>query len=109
MVKYKRIEIEDIADFWNFLKVLDLETVYMMYEPGERELRTTLLELTNYIQNDVINGEDYICMAVDDNKIIGYIHAERGKFNRIHHTAYIVTGIMKVIEQKVSVPLFLNI
>lgn len=27
--------------------------------------------------------------------MVGYIRAERGKFNRILHTAYIVVGILK--------------
>lgn len=100
MIKYKKIEVEDIEDFWEFLKSLDSETDYMMYEPGERNRRMTLLDLKNDIQNHVINGEDYIYLAVDNKKIVGYIHAERGRFNRIHHTAYIVLGILKSYRAK---------
>ena len=100
MINYKHIEIDDIEDFWSFLNILDLETDYMMYEPGERNRRTALLELESDIQKNVINGEDYIYLAVDDKKIVGYIRAERGKFNRIHHTAYIVVGILKKYRAK---------
>lgn len=34
-------------------------------------------------------------VAVDNDKIVGYIRAERGIFNRVFHTAYIVVGILK--------------
>ena len=45
MIKYKNIEAEETEDFWNFLTVLDKETDCMMYEPGERTIRSSLEEL----------------------------------------------------------------
>lgn len=95
MINFKSIEIEDVEDFWDFLKTLDLETDDMMYEPGEREKRTNVSELKHDIQSNVIQGEDFLYMALNDNKIIGYIRAERGKFNRVRHMAYITVGILK--------------
>ena len=70
-------------------------TFYMMYEPKEREQRTNIRELKADMQSNVMNGDDFLQIALDGNKVIGYIHAERGKFNRILHTAYIVIGILK--------------
>ena len=43
----------------------------------------------------MILGNDFLQVAIDNQKIVGYIRAERGKFNRIRHTAYIVVGILK--------------
>ncbi len=39
MAIYKKLNIEDIENFWYFLNALDIETNYMMYEPKEREQR----------------------------------------------------------------------
>ena len=95
MIEYKTITHDDIEAFWTFLNLLDKQTAYMMYEPDERSARTTLSELQSHIQNTVIEGEDCIYIAIDDGSVIGFIHAERGKFNRTRHTAYIVTGVLE--------------
>ncbi|MBD5104415.1 MAG: GNAT family N-acetyltransferase [Ruminococcaceae bacterium] len=100
MVTFKNLEIGDIEGFWSFLNTLDAETNYMMYEPNEREQCTDIQELRDDIQRNVINGNDFLQIASENNKIIGYIRAERGKFNRIFHTAYIVIGILKAHSGK---------
>ena len=100
MITLKNIEMEDVEGFWNLLNSLDNETNYMMYEPKEREQRTGIQELKDDIQSNVINGDDFLQIALDGNKTIGYIRAERGKFNRISHTVYIVIGILKDYSSK---------
>ena len=95
MIEYTPITPADIEPFWSFLNQLDSQTDCMMYEPEERSLRTTLSQLQAHIQSSVIDGEDCIYIALDSGNIVGFIHAERGKFNRVHHTAYIVAGILK--------------
>lgn len=95
MVVFKKLSIEDIENYWYLLNTLDMETNYMMYEPKERNQRTNIQELKKDIQNNVINGNDFLEIAIENDKIIGYIRAERGRFNRIAHTAYIVIGILK--------------
>ena len=95
MIEYRPITPADIDSFWTFLNLLDSQTDCMMYEPGERIARKTLSVLQDEIRNNVISGEDYIQLAIEDGKTVGYIHAERGKFNRIYHTAYIVTGVLE--------------
>lgn len=95
MIEYRPITSDDIEPFWTFLNQLDSQTDFMMYEPEERSRRTTLPQLQREIQDSVINGEDCIYIALDSENIVGYIHAERGKFNRTLHTAYIVTGVLK--------------
>ena len=100
MIEYKNIEAEDVEAFWSFLGTLDLETEFMMYEPGERDKHTSLSELGHEIQTNVIGGEDHICIALHEKRIVGYIHAERGRFQRNRHTAYVVVGILKNYRSK---------
>lgn len=95
MITFKELRIEEVDFFWNLLNVLDAETNYMMYEPKEREQRTNIQELSADIQRNVLNGNDFLQIASEDDKIVGYIRAERGKFHRIFHTAYIVAGILR--------------
>lgn len=100
MITFKELEVKEVDCFWNFLNGLDIETNFMMYEPKEREQRTNIQELRADIQSNVIAGNDFLQIAVEDHKIIGYIRAERGRFNRISHTAYIVVGILKGYSRK---------
>lgn len=95
MIIFKPLEIGEVYRFWDFLNALDTETSYMMYEPEERAQRTGIQELRDDIQRNVISGNDFLQIALEDHKIIGYIRAERGKCSRIFHTAYIVTGVLK--------------
>ena len=109
MIIYSKLEINRIKDFWELLNCLDTETDYMMYEPNERKAKTTVQELKLDIQDNVIQGFDFLQVATENDKIVGYIRAERGKFERNFHTAYIVIGILKNIEEKVLELLFLII
>ena len=95
MRKYREIRIDDIGEFWRFMNRLDQETRFMMYEPGERKKRVTEEELGEDIRNCVIEGEDFLKLAVEGEKIVGYLRAERGRYNRIRHTAYLVVGILE--------------
>ena len=84
---------EDTEDFFQMLCRLDEETEYMMYEPGERRERTKdPSRLRNVIRAAQTDG-DLLLAAVDNDEIVGFIWAERGKTNRVRHTAYIVAGV----------------
>lgn len=85
MLYYRTLELNQIDGFWELLNNLDAETNYMMYEPNERMQITNVQELKNDIENNVILGNDFLQVAIDNQKIVGYIRAERGKFNRIRH------------------------
>ena len=95
MLYYRTLELNQIEDFWKLLNTLDAETDYMMYEPNERTQTTNVQKLKNDIENNVICGSDFLQVAMENQKMVGYIRAERGKFNRILDTAYIVVGILK--------------
>lgn len=48
-----------------------------------------------------MTGNDFLLIAEEnDGKIVGYIWAERGKLNRILHTAYIVVGIREAYRHQ---------
>ena len=97
---YKKIEIEEMEHFWSLLNALDAETNFMMYEPNERKQHMDIQELETDIYHNVIHGNDFLQIAKADNKIVGYLRAERGEFHRNFHTAYIVVGVLKEYQGK---------
>ena len=97
---YKKIEIEEMEHFWSLLNALDAETNFMMYEPNERKQHMDIQELETDIYHKVIHGNDFLQIAKADNKIVGYLRAERGEFHRNFHTAYIVVGVLKEYQGK---------
>ena len=64
MVEYRNVKKEDAGELWEFLKKLDTETDFMMYEPGEREQCTSAAELSRDIEENVQNGGDFFRIAV---------------------------------------------
>lgn len=88
----RKIEIGDSEKFLKMLKQLDNETDFMMYEPGERKTDTE--EMKSYLKH--INDTDSLILIAEENdRIIGFLSAERGAYSRIKHSAYIVVGILK--------------
>ncbi len=90
-------KIEDAEAFWEMQSALDNETQFMMYEPGEREKDISAVE--NVIAK-AATGDDLLLIAEDNNKIAGYIYAQRGTFRRTRHSAYIVVGIREAYQHK---------
>lgn len=66
MLYYRTLELNQIDDFWELLNNLDAETDYMMYEPNERMQITNVQELKNDIENNVILGNDFLQVAIDN-------------------------------------------
>ena len=91
-MKYRKLSKMDAERFWEMMNQLDYETKYMLYEPGERKKNLPRMEAL--IQNSE-QGENFLLAAEEDNRIVGYISAEKGGLNRIAHSAYIVVGILK--------------
>lgn len=96
----RQIKSEDAEAFFHMMCLLDNETPFMMYEPGEREKAMNINGLRSKI-NSIVSDNDLLLIAEDDDKtIVGYIWAERGKQNRILHTAYIVVGIREAYRHQ---------
>ena len=100
MITYSSLELCRIDDFWALLNRLDTETAYMMYEPKERMAKTTVQDLTSDLRENVMQGFDFLQVASENGKLVGYIRAERGRFERNFHTAYIVVGILQAYRGK---------
>lgn len=89
-MKYRRLAVNEAEQFWYLMNQLDYETRYMLYEPGERTKNFPKIES---LIRDSIEGEDFLLVAETDHKLVGYISAQKGRLNRIAHSAYIVVGI----------------
>lgn len=88
----RTVEIDDIQALLEMQCLLDKQTKNMMFEEGERprsleKLKAEVLRLKEQ--------GSLMLVAEKDNKIVGFLTAERGAFQRIHHTAHIVIGILK--------------
>ena len=90
-MEYRTLSVNEAEQFWSLMNQLDYETKYMLYEPGERT--KNLSEIESIIR-DSVEGHDFLLVAETDNKLIGYISAQKGRMNRIAHSAYIVVGIL---------------
>ena len=95
MINYRKLKIEEAQDFWNLMNQLDYETKYMLYEPGEREEKAKNVSRLENVIRESLEGDDFLLAAEKDNKLVGYLSAQKGSLNRIAHTAYIVVGILK--------------
>lgn len=77
-------------DFWSLMDVLDHETTYMLYEPGER--KKDLDRMKSVIQA-AADGNAFLQTAVCNGETVGYLYASREQLTRVRHIAYIVIGI----------------
>ena len=68
------IILDDVENFYHMMCWLDEETEYMMYEPGERQLKSNNLDDLKERIEVAVSGEDFLMVAVNDNEeIVGYI------------------------------------
>lgn len=98
-ITYKNVEIEDAKKLWDMMNKLDTQTEFMLFENGERKEKSSLENLKNKIETS-INQNDFLLIAKYKDEIVGFINAEKGRFNRISHTAYIVVGILQEFRAK---------
>ena len=89
-MEIRKIQREDASNYLEMLLNLDNETKFMMFEPGERPTDINLAK--NRIEKS-ITGDDLVLIAVENEKIIGFLSVQRGAAKRIKHTGYIVVGI----------------
>ncbi|MDA2393919.1 GNAT family protein [Bacillus cereus] len=89
----REIEIEDAASFLQLSKQLDEETKFMLYEPGER--KTTVEQQEKMIHRFMENEYATIFVAVEDERIVGFILVNGNNIQRKRHVASIVIGILQ--------------
>lgn len=96
-ITYRIPQKEEAEIFWELMNVLDYETEYMLFEPGERV--KNLARMETIIENAVA-GKDFICIAEVAGKFVGYLSAQREMVKRVAHSAYIVIGIRKEFQNQ---------
>lgn len=93
----RKIQTNDAQRFFNLLSKLDRQTKTMMYEPDERPNDLSMVNAM-IVQSDA--GNALVLVAEENDDIIGFLSAQKGRTNRIKHTAYIVTGILSEYHNK---------
>ena len=73
------------------LDALDEETRFMMLEPGERGL--DVARFAGWLA-DLRLMQDLYLVASDGECVLGFAHAERGRYLRNQHSAGVVLGLL---------------
>ncbi|PEC86208.1 GNAT family N-acetyltransferase [Bacillus cereus] len=89
----REIQIEDAASFLQLSKQLDEETKFMLYEPGERKF--TVKQQEQMIHRFIENEYATILVAVEEERIVGFILVNGNNIQRKRHVAGIVIGILQ--------------
>ena len=96
---------DDAEQFLSLCKQLDLETQFMLLEPGER--KNTLEEQRTQIEIFLRQENQTIFVAEQDKHLIGYLAASGGTFKRNRYSAYLVIGILQASTgQGIGIQLF---
>lgn len=103
----RKIGQQDAKGLLDMLLSLDKETKNMMYEEFERPRD---IKYINEMIKETENSNSFIFVADNGREIVGYLSAVKGQFNRIKHTAYVVTGILSSFQnQGIGSKLFIEL
>ncbi|MGW6189922.1 N-acetyltransferase family protein [Bacillus cereus] len=89
----REIRVEDATSFLQLNKQLDEETKFMLYELGER--KTTVEQQEKMVQRFMGNEYATIFVAVEEERIVGFILVNGNNIQRKRHVAGIVIGILQ--------------
>ena len=92
MIIIRELQIEDAENFLNLLNITDTETIFMLYEKGER--KTTIEQQRKNIQDGIKKG--ILTFILEDNKkLVGYVWGNIFTANRKKHCMYLAVAILK--------------
>jgi RimJ/RimL family protein N-acetyltransferase len=91
MITIRQITVDDAAAFLAMRAQVDLETKFMMLEPGERQ--TTVEQERERLAAIAKSDNKQTFLAEDDGQLIGWLWANGGEYRRNHHNVHIVIGI----------------
>lgn len=97
-ISYENADLSNVDKIWIMFNKLDSQTKFMMFEAKERLEKSKIENLSLKIKNSILQDDFFLIAKYEDNPI-GFITAEKGKFNKIAHTAYIVVGILEDFRQ----------
>ncbi|MHC1737447.1 MAG: N-acetyltransferase family protein [Ignavibacteriaceae bacterium] len=89
----RKITPEDAPAYLALSTLLDNESVFRAYEPGERP--ASVSDMGIYIYKLLASGNSIIFLAFDGDKLCGYIEAIGGIYNRNRHSAHINLAVLK--------------
>ena len=89
----REIKVEDAKIILQLSKQLDEETKFMLYEPGERT--ATAEQQEQMIHRFVENEYATIFVAIEDERIVGFVLVNGNNIQRKRHVAPIVIGILQ--------------
>ena len=91
MITIRPAIIDDAAAFLDLRHHVDLETKFMMLEPGERQ--TTVEQERERLAATGKSDNKQTFLAEDDGQLVGWLWANGGDYRRNHHSVHIVIGI----------------
>jgi len=91
MITIRPVTVDDAAAFLALRQQIDVETKFMMLEPGERQ--TTVEQERERIAAMLQADNKQTFLAEDDGQLVGWLWANGGDYRRNHHTVHIVIGI----------------
>ncbi len=89
---------EDAEKYLYFLKQLDAETSYMLFEKHERE--TDIKQQAVMLERMMNSCDEKMFIAEIDHKIVGFIVLFRKPFHKVRHCFQLVIGILKCAQGK---------
>ncbi|VEF48265.1 GCN5-like N-acetyltransferase [Bacillus freudenreichii] len=93
-MKIREITPQDARDFIQLLNQVDLESEYMLLEPGERN--TSLEEQRQRLKRIEQDSRSTIFVVEDKEKrLLGYLAAFAGNARRTRHSVYLTIGMIK--------------
>lgn len=82
----------DAAALLELKRQLDLETSFMMYEPGERD--SPVQDLAAELASLARSVNSVVLLAELEDELIGYVQLTGGSLRRSRATAYVVIGVL---------------
>jgi RimJ/RimL family protein N-acetyltransferase len=91
MITIRPATPDDAATFLALRQQVDLETKFMMLEPGERQ--TTVEQERERLAAIAKSDNQQTFLAEDNGQLVGWLWANGGSYRRNHHNVHIVIGI----------------
>jgi RimJ/RimL family protein N-acetyltransferase len=91
MIAIRPATPDDAAAFLALRQQVDLETKFMMLEPGERQ--TTVEQERERLAAIDKSDNQQTFVAEDNGQLVGWLWANGGSYRRNHHNVHIVIGI----------------
>jgi RimJ/RimL family protein N-acetyltransferase len=88
----REVEPNDAESLVNLIKQVESQSLYMLFESGERKLGTEQQE--KRIEDMKTEGNSTVFVAEENEELIGYLIAMGGNAQRNKHSVYLVIGIL---------------